>query len=503
MLELRSITKEFPGVKALDEVSMRFAPGEIHALVGENGAGKSTAMKLIAGIYQPDAGQILYRGQPLHFRSYRDSLRMGIDIVHQEIQVIPHSSVAENIMLDKLPTHGSTGIINWKMLFQVARQFMDKVGLLIHPATQMRLLSAAQKQLAQIAKALAADAQVLLLDEPTSSLTQHEAEKLFVLLRELRSAGKTLIFISHKFEEIFSLCDCASVLRDGRCVGTSRIADLNTDSLIRMMIGRDFQLKTLGKSSVDGSREVLRAENIVRKAKVAGSSFTLYEGEILGFYGLVGSGRTELARILVGADRLDAGAIFVRGKQVRFHSVRESLHRHGIGYVTENRKEEGLLLKSTVQANISLTSLASLANRFTRRINPDKERALSHRMVRELDIRTPSIHQEVEKLSGGNQQKVSLAKWLARDCGILIIDEPTVGVDIGAKEQIHQIIWKLAKTQRKAIIVISSDMPEIIRLASRILVFRNHRIVGEVRDVDSPGRTFEEVSSSIGKLLVQ
>lgn len=503
MLELRSITKEFPGVKALDEVSLRFIPGEIHALVGENGAGKSTAMKLIAGVYQPDAGQILFRGQPLHFQSYRESLQMGIDIVHQEIQVIPQSSVAENIMLDKLPTYGHTGILNWKALSNVAQQFMHRVGLLIDPTTPMRLLSAAQKQLAQIAKALAADAQVLLLDEPTSSLTQHEAEKLFVLLRQLKSTGKTVIFISHKFEEIFSLCDCASVLRDGRCVGTSRIADLNTDSLIRMMIGRDFQLKTLGKSTIDCTREVLRAENIVRKAKVAGSSFTLHEGEILGFYGLVGSGRTELARILVGADRLDSGAIFVRGKQVHFRSVRQSLRLHGMAYVTENRKEEGLLLKSTIQTNISLTCLGSLANRFTRRINPAKERALSQRMVRELNIRTPNIYQEVEKLSGGNQQKVSLAKWLARDCGILIIDEPTVGVDIGAKEQIHQIIWKLAKAQRKAIIVISSDMPEIIRLASRILVFRNHCIVGEVRDVDSPGKSFEEVSSSIGALLLQ
>jgi ribose transport system ATP-binding protein len=503
MLELKSITKEFPGVKALDGVSLRFEPGEIHALVGENGAGKSTAMKIITGIYQPDAGEILYQGRPLHFRNYRDSLRMGIDIVHQEIQVIPQSSVAENIMLDKLPTYGSTGIVNWKILYQTARQFMDKVGLSIHPSTPMKFLSAAQKQLAQIAKALAADAQVLLLDEPTSSLTQHEAEKLFVLLRRLKSAGKTLAFVSHKFEEIFALCDCASVLRDGRCVGTSRIAELTPDSLTRMMIGREFQLKQLGMSSVDGGREVLRTENIVRKTKAAGSSFKLHEGEILGFYGLVGSGRSELARILIGADQLDSGSIFIRGNQVNIRSVRESLHRHGIGYVTENRKEEGLLLKSSIQTNITLTSLGKLTSRFTRGIDPGKERSLSERMVRELNIRTPGIHQKVEKLSGGNQQKVSLAKWLSRDCGILIIDEPTVGVDIGAKEQIHQIIWNLANVQRKAVIVISSDMPEIIRLASRILVFRDQRIVGEVRDVDSADRTLDEVSAAIGKLLLQ
>jgi ribose transport system ATP-binding protein len=503
MLELRSITKEFPGVKALDGVSLCFQPGEIHALVGENGAGKSTTMKIITGIYQPDAGEILYQGRPLHLRNYRDSLQMGIDIVHQEIQVIPESSVAENIMLDKLPAKGPFGIVNWNKLFAVAQTFMNKVGLSIHPSTQMKFLSAAQKQLAQIAKALAADAQVLLLDEPTSSLTRHEAEKLFRLLRELRSAGKTLIFVSHKFDEVFSLCDRASVLRDGRCVGTNRIADLDTDSLVRMMIGREFQLKSLGMSSVNSNREVLRMENIVSKGKAAGGSFALHEGEILGFYGLVGSGRTELARILIGADRLDTGNVFIRGKEVHLHSVSQSLHEHGIGYVTENRKEEGLLLKSSIRENITLASLRNLINRFTRRINRRKESALAERMVNDLSIKTANIAQTAEQLSGGNQQKVSLAKWLARDCGILVIDEPTVGVDVGAKEQIHQIIWKLAKLQRKAVIVISSDMPEIIRLASRILVFKNHQIVGEVRDVDAPDTTFEMVSAAIGKFLVE
>jgi ribose transport system ATP-binding protein len=502
MLELQSITKEFPGVRALDAVSLRFLPGEIHALVGENGAGKSTTMKIITGIYQPDAGTIIYQGRPLRLESYRESLRLGIDIVHQEIQVIPHSSVAENIMLDKLPTYGGSGIVNWKAARAVAKQFMDKVGLRVDPRTPMKRLSAAQKQLAQIAKALAANAQVLLLDEPTSSLTKHEAARLFHLLRELRSSGKSLVFVSHKFEEIFDLCDRASVLRDGRCVGTARIADTTSDELIRLMLGRDFTRQRFGDSAVDRQREILRVENLASNRSATAKSFALHEGEILGFYGLVGSGRTELARALIGEDPATAGKIFLRGNEVSIRSVGESLHKYGMGYVTENRKEEGLFLKSSVETNIALTSWKAMANRFSRRINPRKERRLAERMASDLSIRTPGVLQKVEKLSGGNQQKVSLAKWLARDCGILIIDEPTVGVDVGAKEQIHRLIWKLAREQRKAVIVISSDMPEIIRLASRILVFRDRRIVGEVDHVDSPVNTFETVSASIGSFLV-
>jgi ribose transport system ATP-binding protein len=501
MLELKGLSKRFPGVQALDGVSLSFAPGEIHALVGENGAGKSTLIKIVTGIYQPDAGEIFYEGRRLCFRSYRDSLAEGIDIVSQEIQVIPESTIAENIMLDKLITKGKTGIIDWAAVNRVARACLDKVGLPLGPDIVIKRLSAAHKQLVQIAKALAANARVLLLDEPTSSLTEHEARTLFGILRGLRESGVTIIFVSHKFEEVFALCDKVSVLRDGRLVGTRRIQDLTQSELVKMMIGRDVAQTHLGPLDAGGGREMLRAEHVVRKDKVEDASFTVRAGEILGFYGLVGAGRTELARVLIGEDRLDAGTIYVRGEKARIRSVADSLERYRIGYVTENRKEEGLLLQSPVSTNITIAVWPRIVNRLTRAISRAREVAITRGMIDSLSIRATGPNQKTEDLSGGNQQKVCIAKWLAADCDILIIDEPTVGVDVGAKEQIHQLIWGLAKTRGKAIILISSDMPEIIKIASRILVFKDRRIVGEITGVDEASKTYAEVSAAIGTHL--
>jgi ribose transport system ATP-binding protein len=501
MLELRGIGKRFPGVTALAGVSLRFEPGKIHALVGENGAGKSTLIRIITGILQPDEGEVLYNGERLRFRDYRDSLARGIDIVNQEIQVVPESTVAENIMLDKLITRRRTGIVDWKAVNRVARQYLDMVGLPLPPDTVVRRLSAAQKQLIQIAKALAADARVLLLDEPTSSLTEHETRNLFGILKGLRDKGVTINFVSHKFEEIFALCDTVSVLRDGRLVGSGPIAGLTRPELVRMMIGRDVAEAHLGRLDVEPDREMLRADRLVRQGKVEDVSFTLHRGEILGFYGLVGAGRTELARCLIGEDRLDGGTVHVRGAKVRIRNVADSLERHGIGYVTENRKEEGLFLEAPVRTNVTIAAWPRLVRRLTRAISRARELALTREMIRTLDIRTTGPEQRTEDLSGGNQQKVSISKWLAADCDILIIDEPTVGVDVGAKEQIHRLIWDLAKNDRKAIILISSDMPEIIKLASRILVFRDRRVVGEIEGVDEGSKTYEEVSAEIGRHL--
>jgi ribose transport system ATP-binding protein len=501
MLELKGISKRFPGVTALADVSLRFEPGEIHALVGENGAGKSTLIRIITGILQPDEGEVLYNGERLRFRDYRDSLARGIDIVNQEIQVVPESTVAENIMLDKLITRGRTGTIDWKAVNRVARKYLDMVGLPLSPDTVVRRLSAAQKQLTQIAKALAAEARVLLLDEPTSSLTEHEAKNLFGILRGLRDKGVTIIFVSHKFEEVFALADAVSVLRDGRHVGTRRIEGLSHLELVTMMIGRDITQAHLGQLNVNRDREMLRAEHVVRRHRADDISFTLHEGEILGFYGLVGSGRTELARILIGEDKLDAGSIHIRGQKTCIRSVADGLDRLRIGYITENRKEEGLFLGSSVSTNVTVTIWPRLVQRVTRAISRARELTVTRRMIRALDIRTTGPNQKTEDLSGGNQQKICIAKWLAADCDILIIDEPTVGVDIGAKEQIHQIIWDLAKKERKSIILISSDMPETIRISSRILVFKDHRVVGEIEGVDDGTKTYEQVSAEIGRHL--
>jgi ribose transport system ATP-binding protein len=496
VLELRNITKSFPSVRALDGVSLQFRGGEIHGLVGENGAGKSTAIKIITGIHQPDSGQILYDGQPIVLANYRDSLARGIGIVHQELQVIPDASVAENIMIDKLVTRGP-GIVDWPAVYAEAQRHMDRIGLDVRPERLVRGLNAASKQLIQIAKALSANVRVLLLDEPTSSLTEHEARRLFALLRQLREQGVAIIFVSHKLEEIFAICDRISVLRDGKFVGTRLAKELTSRELVGMMIGREQSDEHLGVLSPDWNTPVLAAEHIVRQGKAKDVSFTLYQGEILGFYGLVGSGRTELARILMGDDQPESGRIVLRGRPVTIRSFREALYKHRLGYVTENRKEEGLFLEDSVRGNLAITLLPRIRKAWSRRIDSAAEAGAAERLVQAMHIKTPSIEQRVKNLSGGNQQKVSIGKWLAADCDILIIDEPTVGVDIGAKGQIHQLIWDLAAKEGKTIILISSDLPEIIRIANRILIFRGQRIVGEVRDIDTKKKSYRAISEEI------
>jgi ribose transport system ATP-binding protein len=501
MLELSHITKTFPGVRALDDVSLTFRPGEIHGLVGENGAGKSTAIKIVSGIYQSDAGEMRLNGQPHVVHSVRDALHKGIGIVPQELQIIPDISVAENIMIEKLEALGRFGIVDWKRVFAEATQWMQRVGLNVSPEMLVHRLSAAQKQLVQIAKALASEVTVLLLDEPTSSLTEHETRQLFTLLRKLRERGVTLIFVSHKFDELFALCDCVSVLRDGRFVGSRPIRELTPPELVQMMLGRHCNTEHVGPLSPDRTKEMLRAEGVTRVGKANDVGFTLWQGEVLGFYGLVGSGRTELARLLIGEDQMDRGEVYVAGERARIGSVRESVNRYGLGYVTENRKEDGLLLDDPVLTNITITVWEQLRGRLTRCIDGQQERGIARQLVDALQIKTPSLEQTTKNLSGGNQQKVSIAKWLAARCQVLIIDEPTVGVDVGAKEQIHQLIWNLAAKEGKAIIVISSDLPELVRLTNRILVFRDQRIVGEIADIDTQRKTYQQVSAEIGPLL--
>jgi ribose transport system ATP-binding protein len=501
MLELQHISKSFPGVKALSDVSFEFRAGEIHGLVGENGAGKSTTMKIITGIYEPDSGELRLEGSPLRLKSYHDGLACGIGMVPQELHVVPDLSVAENIMIDKLVTRGP-GIVDWNATFAAAQQHMAAVGLDVAPDQLVRGLSAAQKQLIQIAKALSARVKVLLLDEPTSSLTEHEARRLFALLRELRKAGVALIFISHKLDEVFELCDRVSVLRDGKFVGTREVSKTNARELIELMIGRECNDDHLGRLTPDWSTEVLRTENISRTGKAKSVSFSLHRGEILGFYGLVGSGRTELARILIGEDRMDSGQLMVRGKAANIRCVGQSLYEYGMGYVTENRKEEGLLLEDSVQTNVAITIWPRIRNLLTRCISVSAERASATRQVDAMKVRTPGLNQRVKNLSGGNQQKISLGKWLAADCEILIIDEPTVGVDVGAKQQIHQLIWDLAARGGRSIILISSDLPELVRIVNRILVFREQRIVGEIRDIDTQGKTYADVSRELAPFLL-
>lgn len=500
MLELRGLDKSFPGVHALSDVSLRFAAGEIHGLVGENGAGKSTLMRLVTGLLEPDRGEVWFAGRRVRFRNARESMAAGIQLVQQEIQVIPESTVAENLMLDKLVTRG-WGVLDWPAIHAQARKHLEVVGLPVPPETIAKTLSAAQKRLLQIAKALAARTRLLLLDEPTSCLGPHETAGLHALLRELKSQGIALIYVTHKLEEVFALCDRVSVLRDGHHVGTHPVAGLDHDRLVRLMVGREVRDDRVGLRPVSGAPEMLRVEGLTRRGRAHDISFTLRAGEILGCYGLVGSGRTETARLLIGDDRADAGRVWVRGKPVALRSVTENVRRWRLGYVSEDRKEEGLLLDFSVLANLTLTVWERLVNRWTRRIDPARERALGRHWADRLSIQCGSLENPVRNLSGGNQQKICLAKWLAADCEILIIDEPTVGVDLGAKEQIHQVIRDLAAREGKAVLLISSDMPEMIRLAHRILVFRDRRIVGEVAGEGTSCRSAGEISEAIGHFL--
>lgn len=358
MLEIKNVSKSFPGVKALNNVSVQFQNGEIHALLGENGAGKSTLMKIICGIYKADEGNILMDGNELHLSGYGDAVRHGISMVHQEIQMIPESSIAENIVNDKMSQFAKMGFVNWKKIYEFAEIYMKEVGLEFPPEKKVRFLSAAHKQLIQIAKALSADTKILLLDEPTSSLTRHEANLLFELVKKLRDKGLVIIFVSHKLEEVQLIADKVTVFRDGELVGTGEISKMDNPTIIKMMIGREFAYQYRGALNAEKNEVIFEAKHIYSHLHgLQDMSFQLRRGEILGFYGLVGSGRTELIRTILNIDKRDAGDIFLRGEKIEIDSFKTALHKYKIGYVTENRKEEGLFLEHSVVMNICVNSL--------------------------------------------------------------------------------------------------------------------------------------------------
>lgn len=499
MLELKNISKIFPGVKALDNVSLSFKKGEIHALMGENGAGKSTLMKIITGIYQPDMGGVYLDGTKVEMKSYRDAVDHEISMVSQEIQIIPEATVAENIVLDRIDKFQKGRRIDWNQINETAKKYLDMVGLDVSPVEKIQHLTAAQKQLIQIAKALSAQAQYILLDEPTSSLTTYESNNLIKLVKVLKENGVGVIFVSHKIEEVMELCDVISVLRDGKYVGTKSCKEITRQDIVKMMIGREESTEHMGFLDVQ-DEVVLEVKDAVAYGRAKGESFKLKKGEILGFYGLVGSGRTELASLIAGIDKMDSGEILVHGQKAHITSVQDSIEKYKIGYVSENRKEEGLILDFSVGENLSIAILPQIINKF-RKIDIKEENKIIDFMVNKMKVKTPSVKTSVGSLSGGNQQKVSIGKWLAANCDILIIDEPTVGVDVGAKKYIHDLIWSLAKEEGKSIILISSDMPEMITLARRILVFKDQEIVGEINDLNETERKYEDVSLEIGRLM--
>ena len=410
-------------------------------------------------------------------------------------------SIAENVLLHRLDDFKRRGTIDWGAVEREAQIHTDRLGLGLSVRDNAGDLSAAQKQLLMIAKALSAKARLLILDEPTSALTLHEAEQLFGVLRQLRKDGIALVFVSHKLEEVLDIADRVTVLRDGRKVGSEPIEGLTKDDLIQMMIGRSTESEWLGRLDVDREVVALEARGITQENTFKGLDFKLHKGEILGFYGLVGAGRTELAQILIGEDREFDGVVFVDGEQAHIGGMYESLGKYRMGYVSENRKEKGLILETSINTNIAITVWDRLV-RGLRGIDIGEEKRTGEHFMDAVDIRATGPDQVVSSLSGGNQQKVSIAKWLAAGCDTLIIDEPTIGVDIGAKEAIHRLVWDLAHDEGKSIVLISSDLPEMVYLARRILVFRDFEIVAEIDDLNDHARSYEDVSEQVGQALV-
>ena len=477
-LEARGIHKSFPGVLALQDVSISLRGGAIHALLGENGAGKSTLIKIITGVYRPDAGEMLLNGAPARFAGPRDAIAAGIGVVHQERNLIPRFSVGENIGLEHLGG-GYLRAIDYDAIHSEARKWLDVLELDLDPRTPVSQLNVAKVQLVEIAKALSLRSRILLLDEPTASLTPQEAQVLFRLLRKLRDEGASLLFVSHKLEEVQEICDEVTVLRDGRNACPSRpMAGLARQDLVRLMIGRNEQVPAWSARSAEGKPAMLELNRVSTSLGHSNIDLKLRRCEIVGLYGLVGAGRTELAKCILGLHAITSGEIRIAGEPRRIDSVAEAIHKHGIGYISEDRKREGLILDHSVLENAGITVWRKLMSRLGL-LRDETVRARVAPVIAGLEVRTPSLAQTVGNLSGGNQQKISVAKWLAAGVRILIVDEPSVGIDIKTKAYIHELLRRLAD-EGTAILLITSDLPEIVTVADRIVVMDDYRIKGEL-----------------------
>jgi len=472
-LEMKGITKQFPGVLALNKVDLSVYPGKVLALVGENGAGKSTLMKVLSGVHKRDAGEILIDGKSVEIASPLASRQMGISIIYQELSVLNNMNVAENIFVGR--EKKKNGFVDKKAQHDAARALLDRVGLSIDTHTMTRRLSTAQKQMVEVAKALSFNSKLIIMDEPTSSLTDKETAMLMDIIRKLRDEGVAIVFISHRMNEIFEISDEIAVMRDGEMVQHMITGEVNEQQVIAAMVGRDVN-DIFHKEEAPIGDVVLEVKNLSTKDFLKDISFNVRAGEIVGFAGLVGAGRSEVMRALFAVDRRESGEIFVNGKPVEINSTVDALNA-GLGFVPEDRKEQGLILKQTIRANASLAALNSVANGWF--IDKKKEKNLSDEYVSKLKVKTPSIEQLIMNLSGGNQQKVVIAKWMATHPKVLILDEPTRGIDVGAKKEIHTLMSELAK-QGVAIIMISSELPEVLGMADRIYVMHDGRIKGEI-----------------------
>ncbi len=473
LLEVRNVCKAFPGVVALDDVSLRLRRGTVHAVSGENGAGKSTLMKIIAGIYTPDDGELLLNGRTVHLGSPRQALQSGIAMIHQELNLMPFMSVAENIWIGREPVK-ALGLISHRELRRKTRALLERLRIEIDPEVEVRTLSIAARQMIEIVRALSHESELLIMDEPTSSLTERDAQHLFAIIRELKAQGKGILYITHKMDELFEIADEVSVLRDGRYVGSGTPATLTREAIVRMMVGRELSQVVPGEAAQQGPVR-LAARHLTLEHHFYDVSLELHAGEVLGIAGLVGSGRSKLAEALFGLTPASAGQLWIENREVQVDSPQTAIAR-GIAFVTEDRKESGCFLTLSVLENLEISVLGGEFVRlgFVRR------RAVSDAcgaMGALLRIKTPDLHAPIATLSGGNQQKVLIGRCLLTRPKILILDEPTRGVDVGAKAEIHQLIANLV-AQGTAVLLISSELPEILRMSHRIMVMREGRVAG-------------------------
>ena len=465
LLSLHGITKKFPGVVALDKVQLSLYPGKIMALVGENGAGKSTIVKILTGIYQPDEGEITLDNQAVHFKTPHDARHAGISVIHQETIMFDNLSVCENIFMGHQLTKKGSFLLDWKQMRKKTQDLLNLLEVNFTPDTMLKGLSVAQKHMVEIAKALSYETRIVIMDEPTAALSLNEIRELYKIIERLKKEGKAILFISHKFEEIFAIADCYTVLRDGQFIGEGNISDVNTDSLIKMMVGRDLK-QVFPKKQVSFGETVLEVSDLSNETEFDSINFTLRKGEILGFYGLVGAGRSEMAQALFGISAVTRGKILINGKTISVTSPKDAI-KSGIAYVPEDRQLQGAILEMSIQENITLPQLEKVNQGFV--LNKNREEKVTDTYGKKLSIKSSDWGQKVDELSGGNQQKVVLSKWLATNPDILILDEPTKGIDVGSKSAVHEFMGNLVE-QGLGVILISSELPEIMGISDTIIV---------------------------------
>lgn len=490
ILQMLNISKRFPGVNALDNVTLNIERGKVHALMGENGAGKSTLMKVLIGMYRADEGEVIFKGKKVNINSPKEAIHQGISMIHQELNPIPEMTVAENIYVGREPQYRFSRVLNRRELKNRTIKLFEDLGMKLNPTSKLSSLSVAEMQIVEIAKAISFNSDIIIMDEPTSAISEREVDKLYEIIRKLTSQGKAIIYISHKMDEIFKICDTVTVLRDGKYIDTKPIGELNKQTLISLMVGRELG-NIFQKDEANIGEVALEVIGLNLKGKFKNISFNVRKGEILGIAGLMGAGRTELVETVFGVNKADSGEIIIKGKKTKINSPKDAINSR-IALVSEDRKLLGLNLKSSVKDNITLANLNDycLINQI---IKIKKERKVADQQIQNLKVKTPTRNKIVNSLSGGNQQKVVIAKWLLCNPDILILDEPTRGIDVGAKSEIHKIMSILVR-EGKAIIMISSEMPEILGMSDRVIVLHEGKVTGEFLR--------EELSTEKGQELI-